>query len=70
MDMIPVVSSNIRAIGYEAKTKTLYVSFVKGGTYSYSGVSAHVHSDLMNAPSKGKYFAANIRKSYPYRRIG
>lgn len=70
MQMIPVSSSNLASVGYDAVSKTLFVSFHKGGTYSYSNVPENVYQGLMNAPSKGRYFAANIKKSYVYRRIG
>jgi len=67
--MIPVSSSNIASVGYDETSRTLYVQFLKGSTYSYSNVPSSVYRCLMNAPSKGKYFAANIKNSYSYRRI-
>ncbi len=67
MNMIPVSSSNLSAVGYE--NGTLYVSFNSGSMYSYSGVPESVYNNLMSASSKGSYFATYIRKSYPYRRI-
>lgn len=68
MQMISVSSSDISSIGYE--NNTLYVRFNKGGLYSYSGVPYTVYNSLMNAPSHGKYFAAHIKNTYPYSRIG
>lgn len=68
MQMIPVSSSNISSIGYE--NGTLYIRFHKGGLYSYSGVPYSVYTALMSAPSHGKYFAAYIKNSYPYSRLG
>lgn len=70
MQMIPVSSSDLASVSYDAASSTLYVRFHKGGTYSYSNVPESVYHALMNAPSKGQYFRANIRKSYAYRRIG
>ena len=67
MNMIPVSSSNLSAVGYE--NGILYISFHSGGLYSYSGVPESVYQSLMSAGSKGKYFAAYIKKSYPYRRL-
>ena len=67
MNMIPVDSSNIRSVGYE--NGILYVSFHSGSTYSYSGVPQFIYQNLLNAPSKGKYFAANIKNSYPYNKL-
>ena len=67
MDMIPVSSSNLRAVGYE--NGTLYVSFHSGGMYSYSGVPEAVYRSLMTAGSKVSYFAAHIKNTYPYRKL-
>lgn len=68
MQMIPVSSSDLAAVGYAGTT--LWISFHSGGLYEYSGVPQSVYESLMNAPSKGKYFHAYIKRSYPYRRIG
>nr|DAH96251.1 MAG TPA: KTSC domain [Caudoviricetes sp.] len=68
MQMIPVASSNLAAVGYA--DNTLWISFHSGGIYEYSNVPQSVYESLMNAPSKGKYFHAYIKRSYPYRRIG
>lgn len=67
MNMFPVDSSNISSVGYE--NNILYVSFHHGGTYSYSGVPYNIYQNLLNAPSKGKYFAAHIKNSYPYYKL-
>lgn len=69
VDMIPVKSSDLRAVGYNPQTQTLYVDFHSGGRYMYSGVPASEHAALMIADSKGKYFATHIKKSYPYQRL-
>ncbi|MDO4267425.1 MAG: KTSC domain-containing protein [Eubacteriales bacterium] len=68
MNMIPVSSSNLRAVGYE--NGTLYVAFHHGGLYSYSGVPESVYNELLAASSKGSYFAAHIKNSYRYAKIG
>lgn len=68
MQMIPVSSSNLSAVGYEHQT--LYVSFNSGGTYAYSGVPESVYRGLMSAGSHGSYFASHVKNVYPYRKIG
>lgn len=68
MRMIPVSSSNIASVGYEAGT--LYVSFNSGGLYAYSGVPESVYQGLMSASSHGSYLARYVKGVYPYRRIG
>lgn len=57
-----VESSNLDAVGIDKKTKTLFIRFKGGGTFSYTGDKAEQHyTDLMAAQSKGKYFQS-IRK--------
>ena len=68
MNMIPVSSSNLAAVGYE--NGTLNVRFHSGALYEYSNVPVSVYQNLMNAASHGSYFSAHIRNVYPYRRIG
>lgn len=69
--LIPVSSSNIAAIGYDAGTSTLYVRFHHGGTYTYRRVPGPVHEAFMSAAgSKGEFLAHRIKGRYPYSRIG
>ncbi|MHA1014874.1 KTSC domain-containing protein [Enterobacter asburiae] len=48
----------------------LEIAFHNGGVYQYSGVPSAVHQALINAGSKGQYFAARIKNSFPYRKVG
>lgn len=68
MLMHPVSSSDIASIGYD--NGTLYIAFISGGVYSYTGVPESIFQNLMSAGSHGKYFHANIKNNYPYSRIG
>lgn len=68
MNMIPVFSSNLEAVGYDASSQTLRIRF-HSGTYDYFSVPQNVHQSLMNASSKGEYHAAYIKNSYRYKRI-
>ena len=65
MNMIPVSSSNLRSVGYEESSQTLFIQF-HNGLYSYAGVPQNIYEGLMNAPSKGKYLHAYIKNSFPY----
>jgi len=60
----PVISGNLRAVGYDAATQTLDVQFASGRTYRYSDVPAGVHADLLDADSIGGYFARNVRTKF------
>lgn len=51
MNRIPVDSSNIASIGYDAEDKTLEVEFNDGGIYRYYDVPPSVHERLMSASS-------------------
>ena len=69
MQMQSVVSSDIRAIGYDENSLTLRIEFNSGGVYEYFGVPVSVHSDLMNASSHGKYFHRYIRDKYEFPKL-
>lgn len=62
-------SSNIESIAYEKKARRLFVTFKSAHVYRYEGVSAEVVNAFLAAPSKGKYFSANVRRVYPTSRL-
>ena len=64
-----VTSSNIQGIGYDPTTKELFVEFKGRSRYKYSGVQQEDYEDFMSAPSKGSYFADNIKDAYPCQRV-
>jgi hypothetical protein len=69
MDLIPVASSNIRAIGYDLETAILQIEFLSGMIYEYYEVPGYEYDGLMAADSKGKYANRNIYKAYRYQRV-
>ncbi len=64
MDMIPVSSQAIAAVGYDPQTLRLRIRFVEGHSYDFHGVPAAVFQGLLRAPSKGGYYNAHIRDRY------
>ena len=67
-----VESSNLKGVEYDASKEQLWVEFHSGSVYRYENVSESLYKRLLKAPSKGKFFWANIRQKpslYPYRRI-
>lgn len=64
IEMIPVTSSNIEAVGYNILTETLYVQFKGGKVYSYEKVPQTVYLSLMSTDSVGKYFNQFIKNQY------
>lgn len=67
MQMIPVASSNLAAVGYDEQSATLYIQF-HSGRYMYFDVPVQVFQGLLSAPSKGKYHHQYIKNVYRYQR--
>ena len=67
--LVPVRSSNLRSVGYDSSSQSLYIEFHTGRLYEYSGVSAAVYAGLMSATSHGAFFAMRVRPFYRYRRL-
>ena len=64
-----VESGNMESAGYSPESKTLEIRFKGGGLYSYAGVPQSAYDGLMSAESKGKYFYANIKNSYKWKKV-
>jgi hypothetical protein len=70
MQLQPVSSSNLKAVGYDAETKTLQIEFLNGGLYEYYKVPENIYKGLMAASSHGSYFDQHIKKGgYRYRNL-
>ena len=70
VEMVDVESTLIAQVGYDAETQTLFIKFVTtGDTYRYAGVPQAIYDALLAAPSKGKYFAANIKGAFPFTKL-
>ncbi|WP_083856385.1 KTSC domain-containing protein [Reyranella massiliensis] len=67
--MIEVRSSTIAAVGWNSDTSTLRVAFKSRASYDYAKVPKGVYEAFLNAASKGRYFAQNIRDKYPTSRV-
>ena len=65
-----VESEAIREIDYDAERAKLFVTFKDGDLYVYVGVPGEVHRSFINADSKGRFFAYEIRDQYPYNKVG
>jgi len=63
--MFEVESSNIKAIGYDAKAKILRISFKAGATYDYSKVPKEIFGSFMASGSIGRFFFSEIKSKYP-----
>lgn len=65
----PVVSSNLRSVGYDCRSPVLEIEFQNRRLYQYLGVPEEIFVELMRAPSHGSYFHTQIRDRYPFRRL-
>lgn len=64
-------STNILKTTYFIDDNRLYISFNRGGVYSYSNISPEFYYDFKSANSQGKFFSTKIKKypdKYPYRK--
>lgn len=66
--MIPVASTSIAAIGYEAGC--LYIAFRAGGVYRYDGVPEAAAQAFERSPSKGRYYQSFVRGRFQSVRVG
>ena len=66
MDMIPVSSSRMNAIGWEANT--LFVEFKDGAFYAYDNVSQSEYNAFRTSSSLGSALS-QLDKRHTYRRI-
>jgi len=64
MDREPVSSSNLASVGYDPASETLEIEFNNGRVYQYYNVPPFMHERMMEAPSIGSFFNAEIKKAY------
>ena len=60
----PVESSALAAVGYSKKLRALEIEFRNGAIYRYLEVKPSVYEELLNAPSKARFYDQNIRRKY------
>ncbi len=64
-----VESAAISDIRYEDDRQKLFVRFADGGEYVYVGVPGELHRSFVEAESRGRFFADQIRDRFPYNRL-
>jgi lysyl-tRNA synthetase class 2 len=69
MNYMPVSSSVVSALAYEARSKTLGVRFHNGTEYHYLGVPREIFENMRSAPSIGQFLNESVKESYPFTRI-
>jgi lysyl-tRNA synthetase class 2 len=66
---MPQPSEAISDIRYDADRAKLTVTFEDGGIYVYVGVPGELHRSLLDADSRGRFFAYEIRDRFPFNRV-
>ena len=69
MDMQPVESSNVAAVGYDPDTQTLHVEYRNGGRYEYAGVPPDSHAELMASDSIGRHLHTRIKGVHQHKKL-
>lgn len=64
MKRYPVVSTDIRSIGYE--NGVLEIEFLSGGIYTYPNVPKYHFDYMMTHSHPGTYFHQMIKPYFPY----
>jgi hypothetical protein len=70
MNRVPVRSSNVSSVGYDAATATLEIEFHGGRVYQYANVPERHFAALTDGSgSVGGYFNRYVKNSYAVRRV-
>lgn len=73
MNRTPVISSNVKSIGYDVQTKTLEVEFLTESVYQYSDVPPTVWREFLRRKrtneSIGKYLNGNVKRTYDFTKV-
>jgi hypothetical protein len=67
MTRTPVISSNLKSVGYE--NGILEIEFHSGGIYRYFHTNVELFNSLLSASSKGKFFDRNIKNKYSFQKL-
>ena len=66
MNMIPVDSTTLRSVGYDAERLLLQIEFQNHSLYQYFNVPATAYEELLHASSKGACFNRTIRSRFDF----
>jgi hypothetical protein len=59
-----VQSTALASVGYSKRLRALEIEFRNGAIYRYLKVAPAIYHDLMNAPSKARFYDENIRRKF------
>ena len=66
---IPMPSSVVSSIKYDADTKILRIRFVSGLVYNYKGVPETLVQEVLASGSKGRFLNQKIKGKYEFERV-
>jgi hypothetical protein len=66
---VDINSSNLKSAVYDTESQDLTITFNNGGIYEYNKVPWDIFAKLRLAESQGKFFNANIAKTYKYKKV-
>jgi hypothetical protein len=69
MKRIPVVSSNLKSVGYDDDTEIFEAEFQNERIYRYYGVPKTINTLFWTVPDKGYFFRTIIAAGYRYEEI-
>lgn len=70
MNRVPVNSSILTSVGYNANKRILEIEFRNGGIYKYHNIPESIYSGLMKADSFYQYFERHIKMAdYLFKRV-
>lgn len=69
MDMIKTSAGKLRAIGYEAKTRTLRVELDDGSALEYSGISEDLWRRFKSSGAQWSFYRDNIEEEFTPERV-
>ena len=64
---VPVLSSNVAEVGYDAEVSELVITWKNGRVSAYSGVSEEKALQVSKAASVGQMINQEIKPIYPHR---
>jgi hypothetical protein len=64
MEMVPIDSDGVRAIGYDPATQTMHVEFETGALFEYYEVPPDVYQTFMASSAKGSFVSQVLEPGY------
>ncbi|HKT90145.1 MAG TPA: KTSC domain-containing protein [Candidatus Sulfotelmatobacter sp.] len=70
IEMVPVDSSHLKAVGYDPRSQKMRVQFKNNVTYEYQGITPELHHAVTNWISSGSAFSNLIKSRFKGKIVG